>query len=766
MKRAFNKFRGFATAASILLASAAVLAFAYYLVGLDREIRSRFAGARWALPAQVYAAPQELYPGQNLDADALRHELDRLGYRATTVPDGPGTYAINSGQALINTRAFTFWDGAQPPAQLAVSIGPGGITGVTDRDSGKPRDIVRLDPLLIGSIYPQQGEDRVLVKLSDVPPLLTKGLVAVEDRAFYTHHGISIKAITRAAFADLRAGHVVQGGSTLTQQLVKNFFLTSRQTWGRKFNELFMALLLEAHYSKDDILEAYLNEVQLGQDGSRAVHGFGLGSQFYFNKPLDELRPHDIALLVGLVKGPSFYNPRRNEARSLERRNLVLGIFRDEKLITQDEYTSEIARPLGVVGGKGGGVARYPAFVDLVKRQLRGQYQDSDLTNEGLRIFTTLSPQVQESLEKEVSEELPVIEKQRRMKTDTLEAAGVIVSADGGDVLGLVGSRDVRYPGFNRALDSRRSIGSLVKPFLYLTALERPQQYNLQTILPDEPQQVKLPNGDVWEPKNYDRQLHGPQPLYMALAQSLNLPTVYLGMQLGPQAVLDTLRTAGFSGDALAVPAIFLGAVNISPLDIAQMYSTLAAGGYQSPLSAIREVETKDGKPLARYPIKVRQALPEGPVYLTSWAMQHVMTLGTGRSAYNVISPSIVLAGKSGTTDELRDSWFAGFGADRVAVVWVGRDDFKPMGLTGSSGALQIWSRVMRDIHIHSLDTTPPAEIEEQLTDTATGLKADASCAGAVMVPYIRGYAPADNAPCAKIIDITKPLEWLKGIFR
>ncbi|MGH8460873.1 MAG: penicillin-binding protein 1B [Stenotrophobium sp.] len=766
MKSAPGKFRGFVVAVLILATSVAILAFAFYLMGLDREIRSRFAGARWALPAQVFAAPQELYPGQDIDAATLQHELDTLGYRSMVDPSGPGTYNVNRGQALINTRAVDFWDGLQPEMQLAVSFGPNGVTAVTDRVSGQPHDIVRLDPLLIGSIYPRQGEDRVLVKLSDVPPLLTKGLIAVEDREFYSHHGISIRAISRAAFADLRAGHVVQGGSTLTQQLVKNFFLTSQQTWGRKINEIFMALLLEAHYSKDDILEAYLNEVQLGQDGNRAVHGFGLGSQFYFNKPLNELRPHEVALLVGLVKGPSYYNPRRNAARALTRRNLVLSIFHDEHLIDDEEYKSEVAKPLGVIGGKGGGVARYPAFVDLVKRQLQGQYQDSDLTNEGLRIFTTLNPLVQEALEKEVTEQLPVIEKRRHMKSGTLESAAVVVGADGGDVLGLVGGSDPRYPGFNRALDSRRSIGSLAKPFVYLTALEQPQRYNLQTILPDDPLQIKLPNGTEWSPKNFDANSHGPTPLYMALAQSLNRPTVYLGMQIGPRSVLDTMRAAGYSGDAIAVPSIFLGAINISPLDVAQMYSTLAANGYRAPLSAIREVETKEGKPLSRYPIKVQQVLPEGPVYLTTWAMRQVMLLGTGRSAYNVISPSIALAGKSGTTDELRDSWFAGFGADRVTVVWVGRDDFKPMGLTGSSGALQIWSRVMRDINIHGLDPTPPPEVEEQLTDPVTGLKADDSCAGAILVPYIRGNAPTDNAPCAKIIDINKPLEWLKGIFK
>jgi penicillin-binding protein 1B len=767
MKPLLTKIRLIVISTLLLVFSIAMAGLAFYLIGLDKEVRSRFAGARWALPAQVYAAPLELYPGETLSAEALRHELERLGYRQVVTPEGPGTFAVTRDRALIHTRAFDFWDGPQPESALALSINGAGISAVNDASTGKTRDIVRLDPMLIGSIYPSQGEDRVLVKLSDVPELLPKGLIAVEDHSFYSHYGISPKAIFRASFANLKAGHVVQGGSTLTQQLVKNFFLSSQQTWRRKFNEVFMSFLLEAHFDKNEILEAYLNEVHLGQDGNRAVHGFGLGAQFYFNKPLNELRSHEIALLVGLVKGPSFYNPRRNEARALERRNLVLQIFQEEGLIDQAEYKSAIGRSLGLAN-KGKGTDRYPAFVDMVKRQLKGQYQEADLTNEGLRIFTTLDPRSQEALEKEITEGVPKLEKARHLPEGTLESAGVITSVEGGEVLAMVGGFETRYAGFNRALDSRRAIGSLAKPFLYLTALQQPDRFNLHSILPDEPVSVEAPGQKVWEPTNYDKQFHGPTPLYMALAQSYNLPTVYTGLQVGADKVLDTMHRAGYEGDAMAVPSIFLGAVNAAPVEVAQMYGTLAANGYQTPLTAIRDVQTLDGKPLARYPIKVKQTLPEGPVYLTTWAMQQVLKIGTARSAYNVISPSIALAGKTGTTDEMRDSWFAGFGADRVAVLWVGRDDYKPMGLTGASGALQIWSKVMRDINVRGLDNTPPAGIVMQLTDTASGLKADNQCTGAINVPYIAGHEPAEMAPCAGIFTpaIRAPAEWLRGLFK
>ena len=762
MKRLKPEHRRLLLTSLVLLLSIGLAVFVLFLVQLDKEIRARFAGSRWALPAQVYAAPLELYPGLPMNAADLRQELVRLGYRAGMELSGPGTFTINSAKIQINTRNFHFWDGAQPEARIALDLSPQAITAITDLDAQQPRELLRLDPMLIGSIYPQHGEDRVLIRLDEVPELLPKGLMAVEDRGFYDHFGISIRGIFRAALANLMAGQTVQGASTITQQLVKNFFLTPDRNLRRKAKEIVMALLLEAHYSKDEILEAYLNEIQLGQDGGRSINGFGLGAQFFFNKPVSELRSHEIALLVGVAKGTTYYSPRRNPQRSQERRNLVLGIFREAGLIDDAEYKSAIARPLGLTGSKNQGAASYPAFIDLVKRQIRGQYQDADLTNEGLRIFTTLEPRAQEVLENRIVEALPQLEKGYKLKPDTLQAAGVISSVSGGEVLALVAGRDPRFAGYNRALDTRRSIGSLAKPFVYLAALMQPEQYNLHSILPDEPVELTLPNRSVWAPQNYDRQLHGPQPLYLALAQSYNLPTVALGLQVGPDKVLSVMRDAGYSGNAQPLPSNLLGAIDIAPLEVAQMYTTLAAGGYQSPLSAIREVQTKEGEPLARYPITVRQTLPEGPVYLLTWALNKVMTLGTGRAAYNTIQPDVALAGKTGTTDDLRDAWFAGYGSDRVGVVWVGRDDYKPMGLSGASGALPIWAKTMRDLRVRGLDLMPPAEVDEQLTDTATGMRADERCDGAITLPFVHGHLPEEDAPCA---GGRNPIEWFRNIF-
>lgn len=747
-----------------LVISVVMVIFAFQVASLDREIRSRFAGVRWTLPAQVYAAPQELYPGLNLSLDDLRRELQRLGYRPVEALEGPGSFVARADGIDVATRAFAFWDGAQKPGRMLVRGGSSGIESITDLATGQPLDLTRLDPLLIGSIYPSRGgEDRVLIQLSEAPELLVQGLLAVEDRSFYTHSGISLRGIARAAFENMTSGRVRQGASTITQQLVKNFFLSSERTFRRKAKEIVMSLLLEAHYDKDAILEAYLNEIYMGQDGSRAVHGFGLASSFYFNKPLSELHPHEFALLVGIVKGPGQYDPRRRPELVRERRDLVLKTWAARGLLREDELERALAQPLGLSGGARGGVERYPAFVELVKRQLKDQYPDEALTNEGLRIFTTLSPRAQEALESRVLADLPELEKLRKMKAGTLEAAGVITSVEGGEVQAILGGRQIRYAGFNRALDSRRSIGSLAKPFVFLAALMQPERYNLGTVLQDEPVNLKLSKGNVWSPANYDKKLHGSMPLYVALAQSYNLPTVRLGLDLSVKTVQQAFAGAGFY-QTPALPSIFLGAVDMSPLDVAQVYNTLAASGYQTPLSAIREVLTKEGQPLKRYPFKVKQTLPEGPVYLTTWAMRKVLEFGTARSAYSVIPGSVRLAGKTGTTDDLRDSWFAGYSADRVAVIWVGRDDYKPTGLSGATGALPVWAKLMRDLQVRGLDDTPPADVEEALVDPATGLRADERCQGAITIPYIAGHAPSESAPCAGGL-LDEPAQWLKELF-
>lgn len=737
--------------AGVVAACAITCLLAVYVALLDQRLREQFDGVRWALPAQIYAAPLELYTGQRLTRAEVVDELVRLGYRQRTDPARAGTYAVTTDGLRIASRAFSFWDGDEPARDVTVGFGDGGVRRLQGPD-GDAVPLMRLDPMLIGSIFPKHGEDRVLVRLDSVPPLLVDTLIAIEDGDFYRHFGLDFSGIARAAWANLRAGAVVQGGSTITQQLVKNFFLSNERTWLRKAREAIMALLLEVHYTKDEILEAYLNEVYLGQDGPRAVHGFGLASGFYFGKPLSELLPEEIALLVGLVKGPSYYNPRRNPEQARARRDLVIDRMQAEGLI--DAETRQVATnaDLGVRARGARGTSQYPAYVDLVRRQLQAQYREEDLTSEGLRIFTAFNPRVQAAAESAVRDGLVALESSRSMAPDTLESAAVVTSADTGEVMAVVGGRRSGYAGFNRALDAQRPIGSLAKPMVYLAALAQPDAFSLTTPVDDAPVRMEMPNGSVWTPENYDREVHGLMPLYRALVESHNLATVNLAMAVGLDAVARQYILLGDDTKPTALPSLALGAVERSPLDVAQLYNSIAAGGFVTPLQAIRDVQDRHGEPLTRYARQLKSGPDAGAVALLQWAMNRVMTHGTARSAARVLRTS-ALAGKTGTTDELRDSWFAGFGGDYQATVWVGRDNNEPAGLTGAAGALQVWARLMDTLDPRPVDLFAHASTQAEWVVPDEHLLADTQCAARELVPYLPDSAPTQWASCAATPD-------------
>lgn len=751
--------------ALIVLTGGLLVVFALYLAYLNDTVQRRFAAIQWVLPAQVYAAPMEIYPGMRLSAKALRNELSRLGYRRVERLRGPGSYVAKSAVTFVYSRPFSFWNGPQPARQLRVADTEGRISEISDLNTDRPIQLFRFDPELIGSVYPGRvDQDRVLLKLDQVPPLLPKTLILVEDRTFFTNIGISPESIARAAWADLVAGRIVQGGSTLTQQLVRNLFLSDRQTLSRKIQEALMSIFLTQHASKDQILQAYLNEVYMGQDGSRAIRGFALASEFYFNKPLNELQPNEIALLVGLVRGPSYYNPRHYPKRVLARRNLILHMMVHAGLISRAQGAQQIQSPLGITDSGMAAPSRYPAFIDLVQRQLRKQYSARELSLEGLRVFTTLVPRIQHLLADEIRKRLPRIERENGLTPGTLQAAAIVTSVGTGQVEAVVGGRGMRYGSYNRALDTEREIGSLAKPFVYLTALEEPGRFNLGTVLPDRPITLKMSNGQVWTPHNFDPSQHTPCPMYKALADSINLCSVALGLQVGIEPVRKTFAKAGFDG-VPALPSIFLGGVNMSPFDVAQIYSTLAGGGYYTPLHAIRDVLTSNGKPLKHYPLEIRKVFNAGPVYLITWAMENVLRVGTGRWAKTVLPPGTVLAGKTGTTNQFRDSWFAGFGARHLAVVWVGRDDDGETRLQGATGALRIWAPVMRGLNPRSLNPTPPPNIVTAKIDPANDLRADQGCINAVTLPYIKGYSPRQYAPCANGAQ-SLPERWWQALFK
>lgn len=729
-----------------------------WMVYLDAVVTSRFEGRRFEVPSRVYARPLELYDGASVSAGSLVRELELSGYRPG---DGvrAGTYQRNGGRFVISTRGFLFPDGEEARRRLSLVVSGDRVSSFSVL-AGPSAAIVRLEPARIGGIYPAHREDRVLVQLEEVPELLPLGLMAVEDRRFYDHFGVAPLSIARAMLANIKAGGIVQGGSTLTQQLVKNFFLSREQTLVRKGNEALMSILLELHYDKDDILETYLNEVYLGQAGTRSIHGFGLASQFYFGESLKDLAPHQLALLIGMVKGPSYYNPRRHPERATSRRNLVLDEMAEAGLLAEPELAKQKSRPLGVSAKPSFTENRYPAYIDLVHRHLARDYQQEGLQSEGLRIFTTLDPAVQHASETAVSKTLPKL-----ANADELEAALVVTAKDTGEVLALVGGKDPQFAGFNRAVDAHRPMGSLIKPFVYLTALEQPDRYTLITPVKDQAFTLEFDDGRLWQPKNFDKEERGEVPLHLALSKSYNLPAVRVGLDIGIPNVQQTLRDFGVTTPISDYPSMLLGSVSLAPVDVAQLYQGLATGGFNTPLRTIREVTDADNEPLSRYNLKVDQVADPAAVHLVQYAMQETMQEGTGRSAYYTLPEQLTLAGKTGTTDDGRDAWFAGFSGDLLAVAWVGRDDNGPTVLTGASGALPVWSSMMSQIPQHGFSPVMPDGVQYHWVDAEAQALTGEGCANARLVPFIAGSEPAMSTDCNGNIG-RQIRSWFEGLFQ
>lgn len=735
-----------------------------FILILDVVVRQKFSGTKWSLPSHVYSRALELYEGLSLSQSQLVWELDQLGYRSVQNPALPGQYRASGREVVIKTRPFQFWDGAEPSRHLRLRFSGEQLRSVR-ADNGKHAALVRLEPMRIGGIYPDHREDREPVTLEKVPPYLVESLIAVEDRQFYRHHGVSLRGIGRALLGNVRSGAVTQGGSTLTQQLVKNFYLTQERTLVRKGMEVIMAVLLELHYSKGEILEAYINEIYLGQSGRRAIHGFGLASRHYFRQPLGELELHQVALLVALAKGASYYDPRRHPERALQRRNLVLRVLEQQQVVSVEEAARARAKPLGVTASPGTRSNPFPAYVDLVKRQLRQDYDERDLQTEGLRIFTGFDPQAQKKLEDTAQRELRRLEQQYAIPDGTLQTAAVVVRVGTGDVIALAGSRRQGFPGFNRALDARRPVGSTIKPAVYLTALRQPDRYTLSSPIDDGPIRINTEQQTVWAPRNFDRKDHGIVPLYQALGHSYNQATARLGVELGIEHVAQTVRDLGYLRPLPEVPALTLGAVNMSPLEVATLYHTIASDGYYTPLGGIESVYTSENQPLRRYAFEIEERVSPAAIHLLHYGLQVAMREGTGRSAYKILSPETVLAGKTGTSNGQRDSWFAGFSGNYLAVVWIGRDDNKKMPITGSSGALKLWAHLMRNLGAESFAYVQPENIDYHWVDPVSGGLSGDHCAGARYLPYIKGSAPRHNASCAPR-SRDNVVDWLRDILR
>lgn len=687
------------------VALAAVLLFVG--IYLDSVVKERFEGQLFELPTVVYARILNLNPGENITIQELRNELDVLNYRKVSQPRYPGEYSSSSTRIELIRRPFEFADGPEPDRHVMLHFSDSGLQRIQSLESRGDLGYLRLEPKMLGMLEKDQDEQRLFLRRDQFPEILVDALLATEDRDFYQHDGVSPLAIARAMVANIKAGRTVQGGSTLTQQLAKNLFLTRDKTLWRKVREAYIALILDYRYSKDRILEAYLNEVYLGQSGGEAIHGFGLASRYYFGQPIQELRIDQLAMLVGMVKGPSYYNPIRYPERTKERRDLVLRLLMQQNMLTSEQYEQAVSRSLDTQS-KPRIASRQPAYFQQLSIELKEKVGERFKAETGLRVFTSLDPVSQSKMEQAIAKKIPELAKRGGKE---LEAAAVAVDRHSGEIRAMVGGKRVGYEGFNRALNASRPIGSLVKPAIYLTALEQPEKYNLGTTLHDTPLSLKSSKGNVWTPRNYDRKYRGDVPLYIALAKSLNVPTVRLGMALGIPEVSDTLERLGVNKDEIRpVPSMFLGSFSLTPFEVAQMYQTLTNSGKRAKLTALRSVMDMEGNVLYQSLPRSSRAVDEQAAWLTTYAMKQGVAQGTGRFLQSQFGWA-ALAGKTGTSNDNRDSWFVGVDGREVTTIWLGRDDNKPVHLTGSSGALRVYAEYLKQRIPERLELPWPREI-------------------------------------------------------
>lgn len=725
---------------------------AAYGIYLDQVIARKFEGQKWHLPAQVFSRSMALYPGAAVSHSQLMAELKLLGYRKVANPRQVGEFSASKTKIDLWRRPFLHPKGTQTAQRVMISFDANGVDSVARHSDLRQLAVFHLEPVLLDRIITGNDEDRLFVATDNMPQAIIDALILVEDRSFYDHYGVNPFAILRAAMVNISAGRTVQGGSTLTQQLAKNFFLSSERSLTRKIREALMAIIIDYRYDKDEILEAYLNEVYMGQDKARGVHGMGLASQFYFGRPIGELTLPQQAFLVAVIKGPSYYNPWRYPERALKRRDLVLRLLMEAGDLTVAQYQVAVESPLGLRASHRSVHQKLPAFFAVVKHELATRYGEKLLQQSGIKIYTTLDPIAQKTAEKAVADTL----KQLSKNDKKLQVGMVLTDKYSAGIAAMVGDKIPSYQGFNRAVEIRRPIGSLIKPFVYATALNEPKKYNLVTPLKDEPITLKNSQGKTWAPQNVDRKFSEQVPLLTAFKKSMNVPTVNLGMSIGVSAVVTTLDKAGWQEEIPEYPSMLLGAVNGSPLMVAQVFQTIADNGRYRHLNSVTAVLNNHNKPLVGAPRLAEQAIPMATDYLVKYAMTQVVDSGTAKRLGRAF-PDVTLAGKTGTSNDLRDSWFAGFDERNVAAIWVGRDDNGKTGLYGSNGAMAVYQAFLNHRPPLSLRMAPVQGVIQAHFERHSGEAREAECANVVSVPALVGsYQPAPN--CGE------PLPWWKKL--
>ncbi len=722
------------------------------MLALDDIVVRRFEGRQFSVPSKVLAAPEILYPGLDVGQADLIDRLSRTGYREQKITVGralkPGLYRIEPGRLRVHLRAFDHPSRPEPARDIVVRFAADRISEIRELPRAREVGAVLVEPELIGAYFGSDHEQRDLVRLSDVPPALTAAVMAVEDRRFEQHHGVDLRRIAGAMAANLRAGGVREGGSTLTQQLVKNFYLTPDRTLRRKLQEAVMALLVEARYTKSEILEAYLNEIYLGQRGATAVHGVGEAASFYFGKAVVDLSAAESALIAGIIQSPNRLSPRNHPARARKRRNLVLELMRRQGRIDLATFNAARAEEITVAAHSGGsGDARY--FLDALRTQLPNIYDHELLQSHGLKIYSTLDSRLQRIASRALADGLAEIERANPdLKSEDparqLQGCLVVMRPQTGEVLAMAGGRNYGRSQFNRCTQARRQAGSVFKPFVYLAALEGKgleREFTNASLLEDTPLEVQTREG-LWMPANYDHKFRGLVTLRTALERSLNIPAVRLGLEIGSDRVAEMAHRLGVEGHLPLVPSLALGTADVSPMDLILAYATLANGGVRPTPHTFEDV-VSPGRTLERRSLEFDRVLDPGVAYLGVSLLEGVVERGTARRvrAMGMTGP---IAGKTGTSDDERDLWFIGFTPNLVAAVWIGFDEPRSIGVSSSKGPLPIWVDFIREATGSEVPGSflPPADIEEIAVEPETGAIALEGCRESRREYFLEGTGP------------------------
>ena len=734
---------------------------------MSAQVEKRFSSRRWSIPSTVYSDTTLLYPGQDINLSLFSEKLSNLGYRR--VNGLPG----QKGEIRIRTAALDIFlnDLKTPWAERAGFLAEIGLSGqrietIRRKDNSKTIPIIELEPEEIMQFFGQERERRQLISIEQVPEHQIQAVLAAEDHRFFQHYGVDWRGILRAMMTNLRHGAIRQGGSTLTQQLAKNYFLTPERTFIRKLKELILALIIEFRYDKREILEIYLNEIYLGQKGSVAVNGLGEASFFYFGKPVKRLTLSEAAVIAGLIKAPNSYSPYNNMARCRERRDIVLEAMHRWEWITQSELEDAQAAPIKAVGFIAAD-KKAPYFIDYLAEQLNSLYKPEDLSSLGLSIYTTLDTQVQMAAEKALAKGLARLENsnpklERAAPEEKLQGAIVVIQPKTGHILALVGGRNYSVSQFNRITQARRQPGSAFKPLVYLSALD---QFTPTTLLSNDPQSYMV-NGEPWEPQNFEPVTEYTVSLRDALKKSYNLATVDLAMKTGLDRIVQLAAKFNFSTPVKPYPSLALGAFEVIPLELARAYCVFAAGGVQPFPLSLKGVVDENDRILEHQHLNIERLIPPAEAFIMNSMLQGVVREGTARSLQwrGVTWP---VAGKTGTTNDFRDAWFAGYTPDILALVWVGFDSADPIEATGSAAALPIWADLMTAIPQYRSGTefSIPQGVEKIMVCPVTGRPAVTGCPDPVEVYFLADQMPGEQCPLHPGGGITdKIIEGVKGL--